>query len=353
MAVSRMSDGKRWKVTLRYKDYTGRIRQHKKEGFAKKSDAKEYERDFLQRVNGSPGMTIKALYTLYMEDCTHRLKPSTIHNKRNMFEIHILPELSGCRVSEITPASVRLWQNTMLKKGLKPSTLKIINAQLSALLNFAVKFYGLQTNPCKLAGSIGSLKTEEMRILTPAQFAAVLNAMEDNIAQTLFHLLFWTGMRVGEAQALTPSDFDFSAPSVRITKTYRMINGNHIISTPKTEKSNRTVILTDETSDRMQAYISKLFGCSSRTRIFGSHSLSWYRKRLIDGCLAAQLEPIRIHDLRHSHASLMIEIGVSPLLIAERLGHESVETTLRTYSHLYPNRQRDFIERLNRLDFTL
>ena len=353
MAVSRMSDGKRWKVTLRYKDYTGRTRQHKKEGFTRKSEAKEYERDFLQRVNGSPGMTIKALYTLYMEDCTHRLKPSTIHNKVNMLETHILPELSGCSISEITPASVRQWQNTLLKKNLKPSTLKIINAQLSALLNFAVKFYGLQSNPCKLAGSIGSLKTEEMRILTPNQFSDVLNAIGDNTAQTLFHLLFWTGMRVGEAQALTPSDFDFSTPSVKVSKTYRMMNGQHIISTPKTEKSNRTVILTDETSDRMRAYISKLFGCSSRTRIFGTHSLTWYRKRLIDGCREAGFEPIRIHDLRHSHASLMIEIGVSPLLIAERLGHDNVNTTLRTYSHLYPNKQRDFIERLNRLDFTL
>lgn len=352
MSVSKMSDGKRWKVTLRYKDYTGRIRQHKKEGFTRKSEAKEYERDFLQRVNGSPGMTIKALYTLYMDDCAHRLKPSTIHNKKNMFETHILPELSGCQVSEITPASIRQWQNTILKKGLKPSTLKIINAQLSALLNFAVKFYGLQSNPCKLAGSIGSLKTEEMRILTPEQFSAVLNEIKEPGANTLFYLLFWTGMRVGEAQALTPSDFDFSVPSVKISKTYRMMKGQHIIGTPKTEKSNRTVILTDETSDRMQAYISKLFGCSSRTRIFGTHSLTWYRKRLIDGCRSAQLEPIRIHDLRHSHASLMIEIGVSPLLIAERLGHDNVNTTLRTYSHLYPNKQRDFIERLNRLDFS-
>ena len=352
MSVSKMSDGKRWKVTLRYKDYTGRIRQHKKEGFTRKSDAKDYERDFLQRVNGSPGMTIKALYALYMEDCAHRLKPSTIHNKRNMFETHILPDLSGCPVSEITPASVRQWQNGLLKKNLKPSTVKIINAQLSALLNFAVKFYGLTQNPCKLAGSIGSLKTEEMRILTPEQFAAVLNEVKDPTANSLFYLLFWTGMRVGEAQALTPSDFDFSVPSVKISKTYRMMNGKHIISTPKTEKSNRTVILTDETSDRMQAYISKLFGCTSRTRIFGTHSLTWYRKRLIDGCRAAQLAPIRIHDLRHSHASLMIEIGVSPLLIAERLGHDNVNTTLKTYSHLYPNKQKDFIERLNRLDFS-
>jgi integrase len=192
-----------------------------------------------------------------------------------------------------------------------------------------------------------------MRILTPNQFSDVLNEVKDTSANALFYLLFWTGMRVGEAKALTPSDYDFSASSVRISKTYRMINGNHIISTPKTQASKRTVILTDDTSDRIQSYISKLFGCSSRTRIFGARSLTWYRKRLIDGCRAAQLDPIRIHDLRHSHASLMIEIGASPLLIAERLGHESVETTLRTYSHLYPNKQRDFIERLNRLDLTL
>lgn len=351
MSVAKMKDG-RWYVYLRYKDWTGKTRQHKKEGFRRKADALQYEREYRQRVNGAPGMSLESLYTLYLEDCKHRFRASTLRTKRNMFENHILPELSRCRISEITPASVRLWQNNLLKKDLKPSTLKMINAQLSALLNFAVKFYGLTQNPCKLAGQIGSLKTEEMRILTPEQFADVLNAVEDTTAKTLFHLLFWTGMRVGEAQAMTPYDFDFSIPTVRVSKTYKIIDGEDVITPPKTPKSNRIVILTQESSDRLQAFISKLFGCTKHTRIFGVRSLTWYREQLKSGCLAAGFAPIRIHDLRHSHASLMVELGYSPLLIAERLGHENAETTLRTYSHLYPNKQRDFIERLDRLDFS-
>lgn len=346
-----MKDG-RWYVYLRYKDWTGKTRQHKKEGFRRKADAQQYEREYRQRVSGAPGMTVRALYTLYMDDCKSRLRLSTVQTKRNMFEHHILPDFEAVPVSDITPSSVRLWQNGLMKKGLKPSTLRMVNAQLSALLNYAVKFYGLGQNPCKLAGQIGSLKTEEMRILTPEQFSAVLDAVGDSTAKTLYHLLFWSGLRIGEALALTPADFDFSAPSVKVTKTYKIIAGQDIITPPKTEKSNRTVILTRESSAMVQKHILQLFGCDRKTRIFGLRSLTWYRETLRAGCRAAQLEPVRIHDLRHSHASLMVELGYSPLLIAERLGHESVETTLRTYSHLYPNKQRDFIERLDRLNFT-
>lgn len=352
MSVAKMKDGKRWYVYLRYKDWTGKTRQHKKEGFRRKADALAYEREYRQRVSGSPEMSLESLYALYMEDCRSRLRLSTIETKRDLFKNHVLPDFGAIPVSEITPSTVRLWQNGLLKKGLKPSTLKMINAQLSALLNFAVKFYGLTQNPCKLAGQIGSLKTEEMRILTPEQFAAVLDAVGDTAAKTLYHLLFWSGLRIGEALALTPDDFDLSAPAVTVSKTYKMINGEHITTPPKTEKSNRTVILTRESSGMIHRYIAALFGCDRKTRIFGMRSVTWYRVQLKAGCRAAHLEPIRIHDLRHSHASLMVELGYSPLLIAERLGHESVETTMRTYSHLYPNKQRDFIERLDRLHFS-
>lgn len=351
MSVARMKDGKRWYCFVRYKDWRGQTKQHKKEGFRRKSDAQAYEREFRQRVSGAPEMTVSAMYTIYMDDCVSRLRPSTVQTKKDLFKHHVLPDFADVPISAISPATVRQWQNTLLQKGLKPSTLRMINGQLSALLNFAVKFYGLSNNPCKLAGQIGSLKTEEMRIWTPEQFDAFFSSLRDHTARALFHLLYWSGLRIGEALALTPGDFDFSVPSVRVTKTYHRIDGRDVITPPKTPKSERTVMITKESSALMQRYISTLFDCDKKTRIFGLRSKTWYRSQLQAGCRAAQLEPIRIHDLRHSHASLMVELGYSPLLIAERLGHESAETTLRTYSHLYPNKQRDFIERLDRLKF--
>lgn len=346
-----MKDGKRWYAFIRYKDWRGQTKQHKKEGFRRKADAQAYEREFRQRVSGAPEMTVSSMYRLYMDDCVRRLRKTTVRTKKDLFKNHILPELGELAISDITPATVRAWQNHLLAKGLKPSTLRMINGQLSALLNYAVRFYGLAHNPCKVAGQIGSLKTEDMRIWTPAQFNVFFASLRDYTARALFYLLFWSGLRIGEALALTPDDFDFSVPSVKVTKTFQHVDGHDVINPPKTPKSERTVILTLETSELIQQHISSLFDCDKKTRIFGLRSVSWYRHQLVNGCRSANLEPIRIHDFRHSHASLLIELGYSPLLIAERLGHETVDTTLRTYSHLYPNKQKELIERLDRLNF--
>ncbi len=344
-----MKDGKRWYVFLRYKDWTGKTRQHKKEGFPRKGDALAYEREFRQRVSGAPGMTVKALYTLYMEDCRSRLRVTTVRNKDKIFLNHVLPPLGSIEVSSLTPATVRKWQNQLIGKGLKQSTLKMINAQLSALLNFGVKYYGLKSNPCALAGAFGSLKTDGFAFLTREQFEKVLAHVRDDTSRTLFYVLFWTGLRVGEALALTPADIDLTIPSVQINKTYHRINSKDVYTPPKTEGSNRTVILTDKTAEALQAHMEKIYGINKKTRIFAGRSLQSIRLYFSRACKAAGVPQVRIHDLRHSHASMMIELGFSPLLIAERLGHDNVSTTLKTYAHLYPNKQIDLVERLNRL----
>lgn len=349
MSVAKMKDGKRWYAFIRYKDWTGKTRQHKKEGFQRKYDAQQYEREFRQKIEGSSDMTVRALRDLYMEDCKARLRVTTIGTKSHLIRNHILPSFGDTAISDLTPANIRLWQNQLVKQGLKPSTIKMINAQLSAMLNFAVKYYGLSRNPCVMAGPVGSLKTKEMSFWTPEQFEQFLPHVRDHTARTTYFLLFWTGMRVGEAMALTPGDFDFTVPAVKIGKTYHRLNGQDVYTPPKTEGSKRTVILTDRTSDMMQRFISSLFDPDNDTRIFAPRSISFFRVKLKQGCKDAGMELIRIHDLRHSHASLMIELGYSPLLIAERLGHESVDTTLKTYSHLYPNKQVDLVQRLNRL----
>ena len=114
MSVAKMKDGKRWYVFVRYKDWTGETKQHKKEGFERRSDAKEYERKFLEQKTGSPDMTVHSLYTLYMEDCKTRLKPTTYANKDFLFQKHVLPYLGNLQASSVGPADIRKWQNTLL-----------------------------------------------------------------------------------------------------------------------------------------------------------------------------------------------------------------------------------------------
>ena len=108
--------------------------------------------------------------------------------------------------------------------------------------------------------------------------------------------------------------------------------------------------LTEETLINMaKEYISTMYNPDQDTRLFYHNTKSFLNHEMIYGCEASGVKKIRIHDLRHSHASLLIELGFSPILIAERLGHENIETTLETYSHLYPNKQAQLIEKLEEM----
>ena len=145
--------------------------------------------------------------------------------------------------------------------------------------------------------------------------------------------------------ALTAADFNFEKETVRINKFYQRLHGEDVITTPKTKKSNRMIKMPKFLCEEMQEYLQMLYGLKKKDRIF-TVTKSYLHHEMDRGAKAAGVKRIRIHDLRHSHASLLVELGFQPLAIAERLGHEKIETTLNTYSHLYPNKQAELADRL-------
>ena len=162
--------------------------------------------------------------------------------------------------------------------------------------------------------------------------------MDKPISFYAFEILYWCGLRLGELLALTAADFDFDKSTVRINKSYQRIGGEDIVTDPKTAKSIRTVQMPDFLAEEFREYCSHLYGIMKKERLFR------FTKSHMEHCMATGIERsgvkrIRLHDLRHSHASMLVDMGVAPLEIAERLGHEKVETTLNTYSHLYPSTQ--------------
>ena len=346
MSVAKMKDGKRWYVFVRWKDWTGKSCQHKKEGFERRADAKAYEKEFLEQRTGTSDMSVRSLYTLYMEDCKTRLKPTTYANKDFLFQRHVLPYLGKLPASQVGPADIRKWQNTLLGitqdngQPYSQTYLKTVNNQVSALFNYGVKYYGVKVNPCRVAGSMGKKNADSMQFWTVEEFDRFIEAVADKPASVvMFSLLFWTGMRSGEMLALTPADFDFEANTVSITKNYARQNGVDLIMEPKTPKSRRVIRISPTLAQLVKEYLAALYDLGPDDRIFPRNTKSYLQWEIRRGCEAAGVKRIRVHDLRHSHASLLIELGYSPLMIAERLGHENIETTLQTYSHLYPNKQ--------------
>ena len=168
--------------------------------------------------------------------------------------------------------------------------------------------------------------------------------MEEPIAYYAFEVLYWTGIREGELLALTPADIDFNKETLSVTKTYHRIHGEDVITKPKTKKSVRTVSLPPFLVEEIKEYISLHYHIDPDDRLFPV-SKDYLLLKMKKYSKLAGVKTIRIHDLRHSHISLLINMGFTPLAIAERVGHEAIEITYR-YSHLFPTVQKEMVNKL-------
>lgn len=339
-------DGKLWRSQFYYKDWQGIHRKKNKRGFKTKGEADEWERNFLQQQQKNLDISFENFVEIYFADMENRLRESTIINKRYVFDLKVTPYFKHKKMCEIQTSDIRAWQNELIKKGYAPTYLKSINNQLAALFNYAVRYYDLRDNPCRKAGSIGKSKADEMDFWTKQEFKEFLPSMDSKPeARMAFLLLYWTGMRIGELLALTYADIDFEKRCITINKSCQRLNGKDMITPPKTPKSNRKISIPPFLVEELKKYCSMLYGITTNERMF-RFTKSFMEHEMVRGIKETGVRRIRLHDLRHSHASLLVEMGFQPLAIAERLGHEKIETTLNTYSHLYPNKQAELAEKL-------
>ena len=353
MPVYKNLDNGTWYVITRYEDWKGERKQKCKRGFETKRKAQEWEKAFQQKNNAEMDMAFGSFVELYCNDMKPRIKENTWLTKKHIIETKILPFFSRKRVNEITRKDVIDWQNELLsfhdEKGKSYSTtyLKTVHNQLSAIFNHAVKFYGLKENPAAKAGNMGSEGHKEMLFWTKEEYKKFAFAVMDKpVSYYAFEMLYWCGIREGELLALTAEDFDFEKGTVTINKSYQRLHGRDVITSPKTKKSNRTIKMPQFLCEEMQEFISKLYNQSPTDRIFYI-SKNYLHREMDRGSRLAGVKRIRIHDLRHSHISLLIDMGFSAVAIADRVGHESIDITYR-YAHLFPSKQA---EMANKLDF--
>ena len=344
----------KWFAKFYYTNWQGIKKQKWKRGFATKKEALGFERDFLEKQSANPDMTFQNLYEIYMEDMAARLKQSTLLTKKAVLQTHILPFFGSKPINEIKASDVRRWQAKLMSSpnNYSQTYLKKINTELNSIINYAKRFYDLNTNPCGKAGTIGKAKAEEMDYWTYDEYIAFREGIKDkSLSYICFEVLYLTGMREGELLALSPADIDLDNKTISINRTYQRIEGKDVFTSPKTRKSKRKIPIPDFLCQELSDYIPSRYMLDADERLFPV-TKSYLSHEMIRGCKKTGVKKIRIHDIRHSHASLLINQGCDALMLADRLGHEKVSTTLNTYSHLFPHKQQELVHSLESLQAT-
>ncbi|MDL2289519.1 site-specific integrase [Clostridia bacterium OttesenSCG-928-F22] len=342
----------KWYAAFYFTNWMGVKEKKMKRGFTMKRDALEWEREFLQQKNADLTMSFEAFVKIYMDDMKDRIREHTWQTKISIIETKLMPYFKDKKMCDIASKDIIQWQNEMMRlrtpsgKPFSATYLKTLHNQISAIFNHAVRFYELRSNPALKAGSVGRKEATEMLFWTKDEYLKFADSMMDKpLSFYAFEVLYWCGVRLGEMLALTPSDFDFEKNTVSITKSYQRLKGKDVITDPKTPKSKRVIQISDFLSEEIQEYMKSLYGCAPTNRLFPV-TKSYLHHEMTRGSKEQGIKRIRIHDLRHSHVSLLIDMGFSAVAIADRLGHESIDITYR-YAHLFPSKQMEMAEKLN------
>lgn len=348
MAVLKDKRNGTWRVQTTFKDAFGNSIRKQRRGFKTKKEAQKWERDFLNSFEHSVDITFGNLTKEYFKDIEKRNRETTIEIKETIVNQHILPYFENLPINEIKPLTVRSWHTALLEQDFSKTYLKAISAQFNLIMNFACKYYGLQKNPGAVTGTIGTQKKDEYKFWTLEdykKFRSVLTKERDIVAMDLF---YYSGMRRGELLALTLEDIDTENNTISINKNMVFVSTGPRLHKPKTRKSERIIHMPSFVIKEVIEYSKKIYGLESTDYIFdlGANGA----KRIIDtNYKKAGVERIRVHDLRHSHVSLLINLGVNVTTIADRLGHENIETTWNTYSHLYPTKRQEVAQLLDKI----
>ena len=281
-------------------------------------------------------MTFEQFVKVYAEDVRPRLRETTWRSKEYMINEKLIPFFGKMRVVDITSKEVMDWQNGLLRA-------KDENGK-----KFSETYIRTVENPLQKAGRVGEKQGKEMKFWTTEEYLKVSEPVIDRPEMFYaYEILYWCGLREGELLALTAKDIDIENRTITVSKSYARLNGKDIIGPPKTKKSERMIALPRFLAQELQEYMEMEYDIKEDDRLFPFTKYA-LNNTLKTAARLAGVKEIRVHDLRHSHVSLLINLGFTAVAIADRMGHESVHITYR-YAHLFPNQQRNMADVLDAL----
>lgn len=365
-------DGKKggkqqYRVRINYTDHNGKARQIDRIAYGS-AEAKDLERQLTKEIKEQPisaSMTVQQLFDEYMEVKKYEVRETTLDKSRRNLKRYILPSLGNYKIDRLNNPVLQVWKNNISEQDYSLKTKQNVYGELRALLNYAVKMDYLPKNPLSNLGNFKDVyfesQKDKLQYYTPEQFKKYISTARENCATltdwgyyVFFAIAYYTGMRKGEINALRWSDIDGDIIHVRRSIAQKL-KGPDRETPPKNKSSYRDLQIP-------QPLINILNEHKERQKVFDGFTESF---RVCGGiqCLRdtslenknklfakkADLPHIRIHDFRHSHASLLANEGINIQEIARRLGHAKIEMTWNTYAHLYPREEERAVQILNKI----
>lgn len=367
--VDGKKDGKqKYRVRVNYTDDYGKARQIERTAYGLE-EAKAMEVELNYKINSKEevikSITMQQLHEEYIRNKKVDTRESTVNQSASIYDIHIKDFFNGIQLDKIKLPILQSWKNALGEKDLSLTTKKNIYSELRTMLNYAVKMEYIAKNPLDKIGNFKNVSEikKEMQFYTPEEFLkfikpakelAETGTIQDSGFYIFFMLAYYTGCRRGEINALRWCDI--KGEEVYITRSVsQKLKGEDRITPPKNKSSIRNIQLPTPLINALNSHKAKcktLEGFSEECLVCG------FDKPLRDTTLQKRYDlyaeksgakKIRIHDFRHSHASLLANNGINIQEIARRLGHAKIEMTLNTYAHLYPKEKERAIEVLNKI----
>lgn len=363
-------DGKqKYRVRVNYVDDSGQKQRIERIVYGL-DEAKQLERELLYSVKQkevSKKISLSDLYQEYITAKKHEVRESSLTKSIQVLTRHVLPYFPKVKLDKLTIPLLQKWKQKIEDLGLSLTMRKNIYKEFRAMMNYAVK---MEYIPNNILLKVGNFKApleahKEMSFYTPEEFKLYIatakyfaekqDSMQSWNYYVFFYIAFFTGMRKGEIHALTWEDIKDN--EIHITKSLtQKLKGEDKITPPKNKSSIRTIQIPNklqkvlhqhfERCQNISGFSPKMFVCGGTTPLRDT-SIDNANRRFAE---VAGVKHIRIHDFRHSHASLLANNGINIQEIARRLGHSDIKTTLQTYSHLYPKESERAVTVLENID---
>lgn len=354
-------DGRKWMFEVRVKDVNGNTHHYRSKNYFSKKEALQAEKDYLNDINNNgiqDDMTFKELCDLHFDYQKDKVKVTTLKNYKTRREYFKM--FDDVKVKNLNIDYFEKWKKDINKKDLATNTKNDLYKYLKSVLNYGIKWQDLTFNNMYKKMTKFDNPDElpkEMDFWTYEEFKKFINVETDILFKSLFETLYYCGLRSGEVRGLDWKDIDFNNKELTVRRNI-VVNFDgkkYFITTPKTKSSYRTIPIPDvllKDLKILRKHQDAYYGFNENWFVFGNIdpiTKSKMRDRKNRNCKLAGVKQIRIHDFRHSCASLLINNGANITMVAKYLGHTKIDETLNTYSHMFKGKLNNIVDTINKL----